>query len=196
MPLEEEHRPEKGGSRRRASISYTLPPNVENLTLTGSAAINGTGNSGANVLVGNGAANVLKGGAGRDTISGGSGNDTLLGGPGNDVIVGGGGRDVITGGPGADRLRGGRGADTFVYLSLADSRPGRARRDVILVDANARRPGNQRFRFIGSAAFDGRPGALRFSGGILSADTTGNRKANFAVKVNMRGTLTASSIRR
>ena len=36
-----------------ASISYTLGANVENLTLTGSANLNGNGNSLANVIVGN-----------------------------------------------------------------------------------------------------------------------------------------------
>lgn len=64
----------------RASISYTLPANVENLTLTGTAAINGTGNSTPNVLAGNGAANVLTGGAGNDTyrFGRGGGQDTII----------------------------------------------------------------------------------------------------------------------
>ena len=43
------------------SVSYTLGDNVENLTLTGTAAINGTGNAGNNVLIGNAAANTLDG---------------------------------------------------------------------------------------------------------------------------------------
>jgi hypothetical protein len=36
-----------------ASITYTLADNLENLTLTGSTAINGTGNNGNNVITGN-----------------------------------------------------------------------------------------------------------------------------------------------
>ncbi len=44
-----------------ASISYTLGDDVENLTLTGSAAINGTGNSLTNVIKGNSGANALAG---------------------------------------------------------------------------------------------------------------------------------------
>ncbi|MDD5084397.1 MAG: calcium-binding protein, partial [Candidatus Moranbacteria bacterium] len=70
-----------------SSISYTLTSNVENLTLTGSAAINGTGNSADNVLIGNSANNTLTGGAGNDTLDGGAGVDTLKGGTGDDTYV-------------------------------------------------------------------------------------------------------------
>jgi len=62
----------------KASVSWTLANEAENLTLTGTTAINGTGNSKANVIVGNGAANLLDGGVGADTMTGGSGGDTYL----------------------------------------------------------------------------------------------------------------------
>ncbi|MFN9400997.1 MAG: bluetail domain-containing putative surface protein, partial [Dolichospermum sp.] len=70
-----------------ASISYTLPNNVENLTLTGSSNINGTGNSLDNTLTGNSGNNTLTGNAGNDTLNGGAGIDILIGGLGNDVYV-------------------------------------------------------------------------------------------------------------
>ena len=87
---------ETGGTRSevdtvQASISFNLAPSatvigaVENLTLTGTAAINGTGNTLNNVLTGNGARNSLSGGAGNDTLVGGGGDDALLGGSGDDV---------------------------------------------------------------------------------------------------------------
>ena len=58
-----------------SALSYTLGANVENLTLTGSAAISGTGNGLNNVLTGNSGNNTLTGGAGNDTLTGGIGND-------------------------------------------------------------------------------------------------------------------------
>ncbi len=62
----------------QSSVTYTLAANVENLTLTGAAAINGTGNGTNNVITGNAAGNVLSGGAGGDTMNGGGGNDTYV----------------------------------------------------------------------------------------------------------------------
>jgi len=69
-----------------ASISYSLGNNLENLTLTGTAGINGTGNDLNNVITGNTANNVLSGGIGNDSLIGGGGNDTLTGGIGADVF--------------------------------------------------------------------------------------------------------------
>lgn len=62
----------------QASVSHQLAGNVENLTLTGDQAINGTGNTLANLLIGNSAANILDGGSGADTMAGGAGDDIYL----------------------------------------------------------------------------------------------------------------------
>ena len=82
-----------GSDLIQSAVSYTLPSNVENLTLTGSA-LAGTGNSLANTLVGNELGNSLFGGDGADTLTGclaasigGKGEiDYINGGNGNDVF--------------------------------------------------------------------------------------------------------------
>lgn len=68
-------------------LAYTLGAYVENLTLTGTAAIAGTGNGGNNAITGNSAANVISGGGGADTLDGGAGADTLVGGQGADTYI-------------------------------------------------------------------------------------------------------------
>ena len=67
----------EGTDTVQASVTYSLAANVENLTLTGTLAINGTGNAMDNVLTGNSAANVLIGSAGNDTYVVGAG-DTVV----------------------------------------------------------------------------------------------------------------------
>ena len=79
--------PGEGSDLVQSSITYTLGSDVENLTLTGSNAINGTGNGLDNILTGNSAANVLSGGDGNDTLHGGGGADMLTGGIGNDTFT-------------------------------------------------------------------------------------------------------------
>ena len=68
----------EGTDRVNSGVSFTLGAHVENLTLTGTSALNGTGNVLANSLVGNSGANRLDGGAGVDTLAGGTGNDTYV----------------------------------------------------------------------------------------------------------------------
>ncbi|MFZ2724978.1 MAG: hypothetical protein WAX77_01870 [Methylococcaceae bacterium] len=77
------------------NVNYVLPSNVENLTLTGSAPLVGTGNELNNVLTGNTGNNALYGLSGNDTLMGGAGNDTLDGGDDSDVMTGGTGNDVF-----------------------------------------------------------------------------------------------------
>ena len=95
-----------------ASISWVLGANFENLTLTGAAAINGTGNTLGNIIRGNAAANVLDGGAGNDQLFAGAGDDTLIGGTGN---------DSLQGSTGADSMTGGIGNDTYFVDNVGDT---------------------------------------------------------------------------
>jgi Ca2+-binding RTX toxin-like protein len=120
--------------------------NVENLQLTGNAAINGTGNALNNILFANAGNNILNGGAGTDTVSyqyagalvranlalttaqvtGGSGTDTLIaienltGSRYNDTLTGNSGSNILDGGLGNDTMIGGLGNDTYVVNVLTD----------------------------------------------------------------------------
>lgn len=102
----------------QASIHWTLGQQIENLVLTGSRSLRGTGNELDNTLVGNRANNLLSGGAGDDTLIGGDGEDTLLGGIGKDILIG----DLAqnTGDiPNGDRMEGGLGDDLY-YVNDGD----------------------------------------------------------------------------
>ncbi len=85
-----------------ATAQATLGANLENLTLTGTEANNGSGNDLPNLITGNGAANSLFGGAGADTLIGGAGADTL------------------NGGLWADRMEGGLGGDVYIVDNAGD----------------------------------------------------------------------------
>lgn len=79
--------PGEGIDTVRALINYTLGDYVNNLTLIGTASINGTANEYDNVVIGNSGNNILNGGAGNDKLTGGTGNDSLIGGIGTDQVV-------------------------------------------------------------------------------------------------------------
>ncbi|WP_186440508.1 calcium-binding protein, partial [Planktothrix tepida] len=71
----------------QSSITYTLPDHVENLTLTGTAVLNGTGNSLGNSIIGNTANNILNGSSGADSLQGKAGNDTYIVDNSDDIIT-------------------------------------------------------------------------------------------------------------
>ncbi|WP_054121793.1 LamG-like jellyroll fold domain-containing protein [Novosphingobium sp. AAP93] len=174
----------------KASVSFTLSANVEQLQLTGIAAINGTGNSGADWIGGNDAANTLNGAAG---------NDTLRGNGGADVLIGGIGRDFSFGGAGADR---------FVFSSLGDSTVEDKGRDQILdfsrsdgdlidlakIDANGADAGEGAFKLL--SAFDGTHGALTVAAQgtqwLVQGDVNGDKLADFAILVTSATALVAA----
>jgi Ca2+-binding RTX toxin-like protein len=120
-----------GTDQVQASASYVLSENIENLFLTGSASIDGSGNALDNYIAGNAGSNVLRGMGGNDTMVAGAGNDTLIGGTGDDKYVfdaasgsdivdnTGGGNDGIffTNGVTRERLTFGRdGNDLLVFV--------------------------------------------------------------------------------
>jgi Ca2+-binding RTX toxin-like protein len=95
----------------QSTETTTLPNYVENLTLTGTDDVSGTGNSLANLIIGNVYAN---------KIDGKTGNDTLFGGSDDDTLIGGGGDDRLHGQSGDDTLDVSAGNDTVFYSSPVD----------------------------------------------------------------------------
>jgi Ca2+-binding RTX toxin-like protein len=69
------------------SVSHALSAHMENLVLTGSGAIRGTGNDLTNRIQGNSAANVIDGEAGADQMLGGAGDDSYVLDTVNDVVI-------------------------------------------------------------------------------------------------------------
>ena len=123
-------------------VSYTLPANVEKLTLGpfSSTALNGIGNAGDNDFAGNGFANDLSGlggndfamgYAGNDILRGGIGSDQLYGGTENDQLIGASQSDVLFGEAGVDLLYGGSENDQLYGGSQADFLQGGLGRDIL-----------------------------------------------------------------
>jgi Ca2+-binding RTX toxin-like protein len=172
----------------RSKLSFQLSGNVENLVLTGNAAIDGTGNALNNTLTGNAWANLLTGGAGNDVLNGGRGRDSLFGGKGADQLSG-----------GLDAVR-----DVFIFKAVSDSTPG-AGRDRILdfragvddidlhdIDANMRSAGNQTFDFSGKTAAAHSVWYVKTGANlIVRADVNGDRVADLEIAVLGHNALSA-----
>jgi Ca2+-binding RTX toxin-like protein len=168
--------PGEGVDTVQSAVSYVLGANLENLTLTGSAAITGTGNATANVIIGNSGANVLSGGAGDDILAGGAGNDTLTGGANADRFV----------------FADGGGVDTITDFSTAQG----DQIDLTGIDANTTVAGDQAFTFIGTAAFHNVAGELRYvvvgANVTVTGDTNGDGVADFTLNLTGVSSLTSS----
>ena len=174
-----------------SSVSLTIVANVENLTLTGNANLNGTGNGLANVMIGNGGNNTMSGGGGGDRLEGGGGADILDGGAAADTILGGNGGDQITGGTGADILTGGVGSDWFIFNAIGHSAPGAFDTitdflhltDIInlsAIDARTGANGNQAFAYGGQTA-----------GAVANSVTWYESDGNTFVQADVNGNMTA-----
>jgi len=150
-----------GADLVQSSITFTLGSNVESLSLTGAAAINGTGNSLNNSIIGNDAKNVLNGGHGADSMTGGLGNDTYIVDNAGDVVTESGpsgGTDLVkatvsfTLGDNVENLTLGVGAVTGTGNALANIITGNAAANILT--------GGD-----GSDTLDGRDGADTLYGG-------------------------------
>ena len=78
-------------------FTTTLSANIENLTMTGSAAIDAIGTGARNILIGNNGANTLNGRGGADTLIGLGGNDVYIVNVSTDIVdeTGGSGFDTV-----------------------------------------------------------------------------------------------------
>jgi Ca2+-binding RTX toxin-like protein len=151
-----------GSDRVLARVSYTLRDNVENLQLTTSAGLSGTGNALANTITGNAGNNVLTGMAGADILLGAAGDDVLIGGTGKDTLTGGAGSDIFVFAAGDSGLGGG------VRDLITDFQAGVDRIDLSALTLAGM--DELAFKTVGS-------------GVIIYADTTGDGVQDFAVQV-------------
>jgi serralysin len=149
-----------------SSVSYAIGAYVQTLTLTGTAAVNATGNELANTLAGNSAANTLSAGAGSDKLNGN------------------GGADILTGGADADTFYFDTAAETNGDR-ITDFAHGSDKVYLKAMDANPTLTGDQAFAFIGTGAFSGTAGQLRYEKGtadtIVSGDMNGDGVADFSI---------------
>lgn len=146
------------------------------------------GDEGIDTLFGGDGDDDLRGGLQNDTLYGNVGADTLRGEDGNDNLYGGSGRDFFTGGAGNDNFYFENGDFSGTTAATADRITdfvqGADRIRLNLVDANANVAGDQAFSFIGTGAFTGVAGQLRYVSGattMIYGDVNGDGTADFAI---------------
>ncbi|QNM83878.1 pre-peptidase C-terminal domain-containing protein [Sphingomonas sabuli] len=160
-----------GNDRVYARTSYAADANVEDVILRGGGAFDITGNGLDNALVGNADANRINGGAGADTMRGGGGADVF-----------------------EFRDNSFAGLRPSTSDRIVDFRQGQGDRiDLDLVDADTTQAGRQDFAFIGSGAFSGAAGELRYQvingNTYVYGDTDGDGDANFLIRLDGAYTL-------
>ena len=161
-----------------------------NISIAYGAVIeNAKGGPGADTLTGNAAANRLEGAAGSDRIDGAAGADSLAGGRGVDSLAGGSGGDVFVFASLGDSHRYAARSDGKKYVpdALTDFRSGEDRIDLSGIDAVWSSAGDDAFTFVGTAAFSGRSGELRYDKAPdrihIFADVDGNGLADLHIIV-------------
>ncbi len=158
-----------------SSTNFILGSHIENLTLVGTAKLNGSGNALDNIIYGNTASNTITGKSGSDGLLGGDGNDKLLGGVGDDNLFGEAGNDNLAGGVGNDKLYGGAGNDKLSGGAGNDLLFGEAGNDVVS-------GGNGSDIIIGGAGKDKLSGGKGADGFVLNSITeTGVNKSTWDV---------------
>jgi Ca2+-binding RTX toxin-like protein len=169
------------------------------------------GNSAANLIHGGAGKDKIDGKAGNDFLFGDGDSDILTGDLGNDTMNGGDGADTLNGGRGADLLAGGSGADKFAFDDQAlfsvsgveivfsvwggdkildfSGKGGEGDKIVLsAIDANGiAADGNQKFVFLGNAAFTGAGAEVRTmtvgSSTIVLADIDGDQVSDFNIEL-------------
>ncbi len=158
------------------------------------------GGEGNDRLFGEAGIDVLNGAEGNDIVYGGGDGDMLFGGEGNDTVYGEAGDDNVTGGLGLDILNGGIGADTYRFsasetgatMAAADRIQGFSSAQGDKIELNFMGAET----FIGTAAFSGTAGELRYqligSNTFVQGDSNGDGVADFMIRLDGNVTLSAS----
>jgi hypothetical protein len=134
-----------------------------------------------------------------ETLSGTNWSETISGEGGADTLKGLGGADIIDGCHGRDRMWGGKDGDIFLFGD-GDTSAKKAKADTIfdmthddqidlhLIDARESPVDDQAFKFIGTKAFTGHEGELRYdrlkSDTYIYGDTDGDKRADFAIHLD------------